>query len=197
MPCGSAVGNVLGRRRGAAAGPVPPAGTCLVTPGWRGDTRTGQGDSNRWGLEEPRTQGTLLCHPSRGPAFARCFPRGCGSCLATDLWMFAHSCSLMCLGTKSCGMQHRVPAASCSALPGWKSAPTRAGRAHTHTPASRQHRKAPKSCRSSPGRWQAPLPATHRETEHHVGAEPCLPRPPGWHAAHQHAARPNSWRFLG
>lgn len=138
MPCGSAAGNVLGlgRRRGAAAGPVPPAGTCLVTPGWRGDTRTGQGDSNQWGLEEPRTQGTLLCHPSRGPAFARCFPRGCGSCLATDLWMFAHSCSLMCLGTKSCGMQHCVPAASCSALPGWKSAPTPAGRTHTHTPPS-------------------------------------------------------------
>lgn len=133
MPCGSAVGNVLGRRRGAAAGPVPLAGMCLVTPGWRGDTRTGQGDSNRWGLEEPRTQGTLLCHPSRGPAFARCFPRGCGSCLTTDLWMFAHSCSLMCLGTKSCGMQHRVAAASCSALPGWKSAPTPAGRTHTHT----------------------------------------------------------------
>lgn len=75
---------------------------------------------------------------------------------------------------------------------------------HTHTPAAASpHPSIPtaqessESCRSSPGRWQAPLPAVHRETEHHVGAEPCLPRPPGWHAAHQHAARPNSWRFLG
>lgn len=142
---GRASPNVLGlgRRRGAAAGPVPPAGMCLVTPGWRGDTRTGQGDSKRSGFEEPRTRGTLLCHPSRGPAFARCFPRGCGSCLATDLWMFAHSCLLMCLGTKSCGMQHCGPAAR-SALPGWKSASTPAGRARTHT------HTHPSSCLAAP-----------------------------------------------
>lgn len=122
-----------------------------MTPGWQGDSRTGQGDSNRWGFEEPRAQGTLLCHPSRGPAFACSAPRGCSSCLATDLWMFAHSCLLMCLVTKSCGMEHCVPAARSALFPGWKSTPTPGGRTHApqqlphRTPASRQCRRAPKA----------------------------------------------------
>lgn len=62
---------------------------------------------------------------------------------------------------------------------------------HPLTPVS------PKCPQSSQGRWQSPLPARHREKERRFRVELCFPRLPGWHAARQHDARPNSLRFLG
>jgi len=56
---------------------------------------------------------------------------------------------------------------------------------------------SPKCSLNSQGRRQSPLPAGHREKERRFGAKPCFPRLPGWHAACQHDARPNSLQFLG
>lgn len=160
---------------------------------------------------EPHAEGAFLplC-PQRGarvlPSPAALWVAGATAAAlplhSSDLWMFAHSCLLMCLITK----RHwdGAPAGLLSPFPCWESAlsPCRVG-AHT---SQRSENKSPahappampllgtmgippldtsesKRLMSSQGRRQSPLPAGYGEKERCLRAEPCFPWLPGWHAA--------------
>lgn len=138
---GHAAPHVMGMRRPcrAAAGSVLPAGMRLVTPGpARSRPAKPRGPSRGAGPTSPMQRGPSsaipLC-PQRGTGvlpLPAALPVA-GATAATlplhsyDLWMFAHSCLLMCLITKSCwdgALLPPAPAGLLSPFPGWESAPS-------------------------------------------------------------------------
>lgn len=102
-----------GRPCRAAAGPVPPAGMCLVTPGWARSCSArpqspprGAGPTSPM-QKRPSSAISLCLQWGTGVLPSPAALPGAGAAAAalplhsSDLWMFAHSCLLMCLVRKN------------------------------------------------------------------------------------------------
>lgn len=164
MPSGSAAPHTMGLRRrcGAAARTIRTTGMCSVTPK---SHPAGGGHSDQWGLRSPVPGDPLHCpHGVLPPltvlwALQPPYP---------DLWLFAHSCLLMCLLTKSYWDRAWHPCAAL--LIPWLEI-------DTYTPAATSlhpNIPSPQNRGGSPCRCKLPALALPKETECCLAAEPWL-----------------------